>query len=448
MRSAVRIVLALGLAAGAPAISAATGEEAPLLELDDAVAIALGSNRTLRAADAAVGAAEAGVEEARAGRLPGVDLDLEWSRTTNPTLVFSNLLGQEAFGPENFAIDALNRPDALNNVRSRISVSQPVWTGGRIERSIDAAEASRGASAAERERTRQAVVHRVIEAYTGAVLAGARLGVAEDAAATAAEHVRLVSDLHEGGLVVASDLLQARVRALEVDETRIRAESDLAVSRAALNLALGRDLDTPFRLSAALDAPLPLDDESLEDLLAAAATGRPDARAARLAVEASDLGVSVARAGRMPRVGVGGSYEANSEDWFDPGGTNWSLFAGASWTIFDGKATGARIRRAERELDRARARSADLEDSVGLDVRRAYHERRAARSSTERTAQAVELARESLRIVEDRYREGLTTVVELLDAQTAVTEARFRDLAARRDLILADASLDLAVGRL
>jgi outer membrane protein TolC len=53
-----------------------------------------------------------------------------------------------------------------------------------------------------------------------------------------------------------------------------------------------------------------------------------------------------------------------------------------------------------------------------------------------------------LEIVEDRYREGLTTLTELLDAETALTRARLRRLAARRDLFLARASLDLATGRL
>jgi outer membrane protein len=85
---------------------------------------------------------------------------------------------------------------------------------------------------------------------------------------------------------------------------------------------------------------------------------------------------------------------------------------------------------------------------VDLDTRRAWHDVRAARQSLEQSRRAVALAGESLRIVQDRYREGLTTLVELLDAETALTRARTREVASRRDLLLSQAGLKLAVGRL
>jgi outer membrane protein TolC len=85
---------------------------------------------------------------------------------------------------------------------------------------------------------------------------------------------------------------------------------------------------------------------------------------------------------------------------------------------------------------------------VALEVRQAFSELRAAGQRLEQSAQSVGLARRSLTIVEDRYKEGLTTLPELLDAETALTTARLREVAARRDVLLARASLDLATGEL
>ena len=81
----------------------------PELTMDEAIRIALESSGRLRVADAQLGEAEEALKEARGSRLPRVDLSETFVRTTNPTLVFSNLLGQEQFGSANFAIDAEGR---------------------------------------------------------------------------------------------------------------------------------------------------------------------------------------------------------------------------------------------------------------------------------------------------------------------------------------------------
>jgi outer membrane protein len=120
----------------------------------------------------------------------------------------------------------------------------------------------------------------------------------------------------------------------------------------------------------------------------------------------------------------------------------------ARFTAFDGNGTRARIRAARERHNQARLMNEFLARSVGLEVRRVFHDLQAANKRLEQTVRAVEMSRESLRIVTDRYREGLTTLVELLEAETALTHARSREVAARRDMLLGEASLDLAVGRL
>lgn len=435
-----------------PVALAAQEPAARPLTLDDAIATALEGSDLLSAAEAGVAAAEAGLGEARAARLPTVEITEMAHRTTNPVLVFSDLLGQEAFTERNFAIDPLNEPDPLNNFNTRLSVSLPLWTGGRIAGAVEAAGFGREAAAADRTRTRQEVIHQVIDAYTGAVAARRRLGVAREALETARAHAELVRDLREGGLVVESDLLSAQVRVQELQEGVVRARQGVAVSEAALNLAMGVDLGTGWTLPEDLEAAAgprgeAPSDESLKSLVAEARERRPDLAAARARVAAAESLAQMARAERMPEVGLSGSYDANAEDFIGADGTNWTVGVGVRFTLFDGFATRSRVEKARQEAVRAARLTHFAGERAALEVRQAYYDLQTARESLELAAKARELAERSLTIVEDRYREGLTTLVELLDAQTALTDARSREVSSHRDLLRARAGLDLAVGR-
>ena len=109
---------------------------------------------------------------------------------------------------------------------------------------------------------------------------------------------------------------------------------------------------------------------------------------------------------------------------------------------------GARVRQAQWRTLAAEEQQKLFALAVELDVRQAFHDLRSSRKRLQQAEQSILWAREGMRIVEDRYKEGLTTLVELLDAEIALTRARTREVAARRDIVLTLASLDLAVGRL
>jgi outer membrane protein TolC len=219
------------------------------------------------------------------------------------------------------------------------------------------------------------------------------------------------------------------------------------VSRAALNLAMGQDIETPLELPGAFDAPA-IEPEDLSGLIRRARESRRDLLAATHRLQAADQMVRVNRAGRLPEVGLSGAYEANAEDFIGADGTNWSVFLMARFTIFDGKQAGERVVRAQEERRAAQEMTEVMRQAVGLEVVQAFHELQAARQRLALAEASVTQAGESLRIVEDRYKEGLTMIVELLGAQTTLTAARTREVSARRDVLLGRATLDLAVGRL
>lgn len=449
-------VLAIGrlgllLLAIAPTIASASEADAPLLELDRAIELALEGNHTLRAAEARVEAAAAEVDAAKAESSPRLDLVAAYQRTDNPTLVFSNKLAQGIFAAEDFALDQLNEPDAIDHFATRLRFVQPLWTGGRLRFARQAANQGHGAADAEREASRQRLVYQVTEAHSGAVLAAAEVAVSRQAHETAGAHVALARDLFEAGLVVESDVLSAELRQSELAERVIRAESRHEVLRATLNAVLGRELGTPYRLPETLVEPGLLeptgDEDALDAMIERARDRHPALLAARQKSEAAKSALRLERAGRRPVVGLEAMVEANGEDFFGADGDNATLGVGLEWNL-DGRRRRARNRAAEAAHRESLAGVAQLADAIALEVRSAERELHAARAAHEQAERGVSLAERSHQIIEDRYREGLTTLTELLDAETALTRARMRRLTARRDVLLSHRRLSLALGEL
>lgn len=453
--AATLALLAVPAAAGAQIAA----DPAPL-SLAEAVRLAVANHWLVGAADARAEAATGNLDLARSRRLPRLSVDLGYTRSTNPVVVFGTLLRQEAFGPANFAVDSLNEPDPLSSWSATVQATQALWAGGRIRHAVDAARLTAEATAAAASRTRHEVARDAVRAWSDAVLARYQLRVAGEVLATARAHVELAADLHESGLALRADVLQARLRASEAEEVVVRAESAVEVSAAALNLALGRSIDTPIVLPDALPIPPPEpgrygaagaaapDADALAQALASAGGARPDLESAALRLAAARAGVALAHSGRLPELGLAGSAEANDPDFFGFQGTNWTVAAVARWTIFDGAENRAREAAARAQAHEAESMHAMLGQTVKLQVRAAWSERRTARQRLEQALAAIAMATESLRTVEDRYREGMVTVVELLDAQTMLTRSRAREIAARRDLTVAQADLDLATGAL
>ena len=450
-------VLLVGAGVAIPALSGQQGpapggadppSPGPLLALEEAIELALGSNPSLAADEAGAEAAAQGVREARAVRWPELVLSSDATRSTNPVTVFGQLLAQEEFGQENFDPAFLNDPDPLDNLHARLGFSQPLGAGGGIAAGSEGASSRARAARLLTERARQELVFRVTERYTGAQVAERAVEVRRQGLEAARRDVELTRDRFEGGLAVESDLLQARVRESESEAALAEAERDAAIARAALNLELGRDLDTRYALPREVPVPEPVGAD-LEALAAEATASRPDLEAARAAVEAARAGVEQAVAGRLPEIGWSGRYEANgdpSEEPFDSPGTNWTIGVGLRWPLFDGHATDARIARARAELERAERLAELAGRGVALEIESAARRLATARLRWREAEEAVALAERSAAMVRDRYREGLTTVVELLEAEALLTGARVHEVAARGALRVGRAALDLALG--
>jgi len=354
--------------------------------------------------------------------------------------VFGAKLGQERFGASDFALDALNRPDPFTNAATRVSLRQNVWDGGQTTAAGRAARLGVDAAEASLERSRDEVAFAARRAFWDAVAAHGFVEAARDAEKAAAAHATLAGQLVEEGMAVASDRLQAEVRLGEVRALRVRAEQGEGTALAALRRALGNADEEEFVLD-----PPPVEPDPVED--AEAADVRADLRAFDARIGQASEGESIALAARLPQIGLGAQYEWNGSDPFGASGNNWTVGAYVRIPLYDGCEARGRRARARADRERLEAMRQDLVSGIELQVRAAQGDRASAAERL-RTARAnVGLATEALRIVRDRYEEGLGAIVELLGAEASATQARAAAVEAERDLAVAGAALDLAAGR-
>lgn len=435
--AAALAALLLATAASAPAQSAPLG-------LGDALALAAEHGVANRAARAGRDAADAQRLAAWRGILPAVRLEAGYIRTTDPVGAFGTTLRQQRITPADFDPARLNFPEPLGNYAGAVVVEQPIVVADAWMASRAGARAAEGAERAARWSAVSTDAD-VVRSYYGAILAASRATTLDAAARAAHAHVTQAEHLLEAGLVTRSDALMAAVRAGEVDAALVEAQADSVVARRQLGAIIGVTRGT----SVAVPAAFPPDEVSealARDVLAAPPAERADVGGARASLAAAGLDVARTRATLLPRVLSFARRDLNSSARPFGGPANWTVGVMASWTPFTGAAELAEQRAARARREAARAQLDGALAQAEVDVERTGHALRTALVRLDIARRAVSQALEAHRIVGRKYEGGLATVVELLDASAAETQARLGLSAARFGLLTATADRLRATG--
>jgi len=428
-------------------LGAASGGAQEPLTLEQAVRIALERNPELRAAGEESSAARARVGQARAAWFPRVDFSQGFTRGNNPVYVFGTLLTQRQFTAANFALAGLNAPPPLDNFQTRLEGQWLLYDWNRTRWRVAGARRLETAADFATEQARQDLTLRVVRAYYGIVVARENLEAASAALNTAESNEQRVRAMADAGLVVASDLLSAQVFRAQMLEQKIRAENGVELARAALAHELGLEFHAVGEPAAPLAEPggVELAAEEWERMSLAE---RPALRAAEMQQQAAQSGRRLARSEYGPRLGLFANFERDAETLSGPSGTNWTAGVRIDFNLFSGGADRYRLGEAQARERQAAYQLDSFRSGVRLEVRQAWLEVRAAAQRAAAARDAAEQARESLRILQNRYDAGLATMTDLLRAQSAALEARTARLAALYDWQVARAQLERAAGRL
>jgi outer membrane protein len=442
----------LGLDVSVPAQSQADPIAAPMvvsgstepLTLSQAVEIALARNPLTRVTAAGRELADAQLAAARATRMPLLQASESVTTSNNPVFVFGSLLEQGRFGADNFLISSLNNPAALTNFRAGLAVRVPLFDQQSKAR-IEVARFGQQQADQQTELVTQQVRFEVLKSYYGVLLAQSRLAVADEAIEIGTADLKRIKDKFETGFVVRSDLLAAEVQLSEFRQQKIQAIDDLAIAQAALNTALGLPVNSSHTITDQLSERL-FNIESPGELNRQALQNRPEYARAMLAVRSNARQVRGARDEVLPHVDAFSTVGISGRNPVT-GSSDYAIGASVTVNVFDAGRK-ARINQARAAEAIAQAEQEQLGNQISFEVVRAYQQFISARERLQVVAQTTTQAGEVLRIVQDRYREGLTTITEVLRAELALVRARTDVVTARHDHYVAYANVLLATGRL
>ncbi|MCX6925060.1 MAG: TolC family protein [Verrucomicrobia bacterium] len=400
--------------------------------LEQALQQALSSNPDARLAQQRIVAAQAGLDQANAAFWPRLQFQSSYSASDNPMLAFGSILNQRAYNSSlNF-----NDVPTVDDLNTRGLVTVPLYAGGKNVATRKAASANTQAARQDNAAVQNALGFEVSRAFytvlkTRQFIRAAEAGVNSFEASLAVAQKRF-----DGGTLLKSGVLDIQVRLAQAREELVRARNANTLAVRVLRNLLGiekGDFDVAD-MAPAITAPDSGD-----------FSARPELAAARHRERAAQEQVRAVKGGYLPRINAFGSVDYDYGWKYENGGGSYTGGAMLQWDVWDGKLNRAKVREANANAESAREEERKLRLALDLEVERARLELKAANERLSVTEQVVAQAAESASLIRARFEQELALSTELLDAETAVVNARVRRAEAESDRQIAIAALRKAL---
>lgn len=398
------------------------------LTIDAAVQMALQRNESFLAVKTELGKADAEVKGAVAGALPHLDFSSNLTRNHEiPTVVF---------GGEEF------RLGTKNNIDLNLRLTQPIYMGGKVFTALKVARIYRKYTKEMVGESQAQLVFGVRQAFLGAILAQDQVAVFRDAVATADYNLDMVRKMAQQGMVADYDVLRAEVESGNLRPQLTQAENQAEIALDQLRNMVGLKSSDSLSLTYSFDTTLTKENFSLSALQERASAVRPLLREQEYYQQLRDKAISIAKSGRRPNVslssGLSWSYQRDdlllSSDNFT---RSWSTTLNISMPIFDGFSTSAEVKKARLDYRASELQLSQTRNQVEIDVRGAFLQYGEASERLQAQAKTVDQAQEGLRIARLRYESGVGTQLEVLSAESALTQAKTNYVQATHDAALA-----------
>jgi TolC family type I secretion outer membrane protein len=376
---------------------------------------------------------------AQAAYLPTVTLNTSASRSMNSA---SSSLQVTSIGNTGGSSQPLTRFTPV------VSLNYLLYNFGGREAQLESAEKTLEASNWTHDATLQTVMFAAIQAYYQVFATQSAAAAALVSEKAGNEALSAAQKRYEVGTAALADALQAQTAFAQAKLNRQKTEGDAKIAAGTLANAMGLEAD--YRLNVAppsLPKPDAEQETMVHQLIEEAKTMRPDLVAAEATVKAAEANIKAAEAGHLPSISLIGNYGYNHTSL--PSDTqSWTVGMQVSVPLFNGFNTTYQIRSAKQQLEVKRADFDQLEQSVSLDVWRAYQLLNTALQSFKSSEDLLASAVQSEKVAMGRYKAGAGNIIDLLNAQSSHANARLQLIQAQYTWLTQKAQLAQALGRL
>lgn len=387
------------------------------LSLEESISLALRNNPAVQISEADRERSAWGVTEAKSGRYPTVSLNSGYAVNDQSGGLFDG------------------------NTNSSIRMDWKMHSDGRVQNQIEQAKLGLTSADLNIEKTKQQLKLDTTTAYYNVLQAGNMVAVGQESVNNLKEHQKVVQAKYEAGIVAKSDILRAEVELANAEQNLIKYNNQHVLAVTNLNNLMNSSADTELELIDALKYEA--DSRTLEESLQLAKANRPEIAQADVSVRSADVSVKQASSGTLPLItlsaATGLSDGAQRSD-------DWSVGLTASWNVFDGGSSKAKLKQAQSSRDKAALQSEQVADNVEQEVRQSYLSMREAEKRLETVNVTVDKAKEDLYIAREKYKAGVGTNLDVIDAQLALNQAKTNHVQALYDYNVNRSKLDKAIG--
>ena len=417
-----------------------SGPKRDLWGLIDVIEQALCHNPQTRKAWATARQQASQMGQAESAYLPSISLSMPISRSQNTAGGgISNGVPVQAGGnirPEN------------TRIAPTLSINYLLLDFGgraaRVEAARQALEAANWTHAA----TLQNVLFSAIQAYYQLFAANAALEAAEATVNSTKKALEAAAFRYEIGAAALGDKMQAQTTHAQAKVNHRTAAGNARSALGALATVMGLKPSDSMKFEPpSLTGPVPEREKDVQSLIDQAKLSRPDLAAAEAQVKASEAAILQAKAGSLPTLSLVGNYT-----YFETVGvsniSSWAVGVQVAMPIFTGFNNTYQIHSAEEQVEIQAATRDQLEQSVVQDVWQAYYTLEATRENLANTQELLDSATAAERIALGRYEEGVGNIVEMLNAESNLANARYQYVQAHYNWRIGKARLAQVLGRL
>ena len=340
-----------------------------------------------------------------------------------------------------------NSDETLNQRNASLTLSWLIYDFGNRAANLESARELLYAASQTLDATVQSIFLAAMQAYYNTQAANAAVTAAKESEKASQESYIAADTRYKVGAGTPADRLQAQTAWSQATLNRIRAEGVLKNAEGALANVMGLDAYQSHALEPVQEIqPEPSFEQDIESLINKAKELRPDLKASQSQVKAAQANIDAARAAGLPTLslGAGPSWQNNGHFTSNSGSIGVTL----NIPFFSGFDTTYRVRSAKAKADVAQAQQEILSQQISLEVWNAYQNLTTALQSVRTSYDLLASATESEQVALGRYKAGVGNILDVLNAQSALAEARVQKIQSLLDWRVSRASLAKSVGQL
>ena len=400
-------------------------QQTRVITLKEAIDLGVANSHLLKNNKAKIDEAVAAVTEATERKLP--DASVSGSYLYLPVKPIINLKSDSAGGFGG------NVKQAMYGI---VSVSLPIYAGGKLRYGIEAAKYLEQAARLDAEEDREAVIFNTVNAFSNLYKSGAAVNIVKENLQQSNQRVNDFSNLEKNGLLARNDLLKVSLQSSNIELALLDAESNFKLASVNMALMLGLPEQT-LLIPDSVSLQQTTNVKTMEEYEQLALLERKDAASLLLRKKVADISIKNVKADYYPSLALTAGYVAADIPGLITITNAVNVGAGVKYSISSLWKTKSKIAQAEARVQQITSNQLMLNDNIRLQINQSYQSYLLSQKKIEVYKKAVEQATENYRITKNKYDNALATTTDLLDADVAQLQTKLNLSNAAADAVVA-----------